>query len=194
MKDLPDRLRDALAGRAPTVRPEWTAVPAAVLVPLLNDDGDWHVLFTRRTVTVESHRGQVSFPGGRLEPGEAATDGALRETKEELGIEPDDVDVLGPMDSLLTVTQYQVTPIVGRVPWPYLLHPHPKEVARVFHVPLSWLGDPANLESRAREPLRPGPAIPVYYFRPYEGEVIWGATARITLDLLTLVGLRAAGP
>ena len=94
------------------------------------------------------------------------------------------------MDSLLTVTQYAITPIVGILPWPYPLEPHAKEVASAFHVPLAWLANPAHLETRSRDPLGPGPSVPVYYFRPFAGEVIWGATARITLDLLGLLGLR----
>ncbi len=190
MTDLPARLRKVLAGRAPGVKPEWTAVPAAVLVPLLEDAGEWAVLYTRRTESVDSHRGQVSFPGGRLEIGESPAIGALREAHEELGIRPEDVTLLGQMDSLLTVTQYAVTPIVGTLPWPYHLEPHSVEVANVFHVPLAWLADPTNLETRLHEPQGPGPSVPVYYFRPFAGEVIWGATARITLDLLTLLGAR----
>lgn len=192
MTSLPERLREALAARAPGVTTEWTAVPAAVLVPLIQDEGEWGVLYTRRTESVETHRGQVSFPGGRLEAGEPPAAGALREAEEELGIRPEDVTVVGQMDSLLTVTQYAVTPIIATLPWPYTFHPHPVEVASVFHVPLTWLADPANLETRRRDSLGPGPSIPVYFFQPFLGEVIWGATARITLDLLTLLGMRTA--
>lgn len=192
MTGLPERLREALAARAPGVTPERPAVPAAVLVPLVQDAGEWGVLYTRRTESVETHRGQVSFPGGRLEAGESPAAGALREAEEELGIRPEDVRVVGQMDSLLTVTQYAVTPIVATLPWPYPFHPHPVEVASVFRVPLSWLADPANLETRLRDPLVPGPAIPVFFFQPFLGEVIWGATARITIDLLALLGMRTA--
>jgi len=192
MTDLPERLREALAARVPGVTAEWTAVPAAVLVPLIRAAGEWGVLYTRRTESVETHRGQVSFPGGRLESGEPPAAGALREAEEELGIRPEDVTVVGQMDSLLTVTQYAVTPIVATLPWPYTFRPHPAEVASVFHVPLAWLADPAHLETRRREPFGLGPSVPVNYFEPYLGEVIWGVTARITLDLLTLLGMRTA--
>ncbi|HSB90424.1 MAG TPA: CoA pyrophosphatase [Anaerolineales bacterium] len=192
MRDLPARLRSILAAHVPAVKPEWTAVPAAVLVALLESSGAWALLYTRRTESVDTHRGQVSFPGGRLEPGETPVAAALREAHEELGIRPDDVSLLGQLDSLLTVTQYEITPVVATLPWPYRFDPHPLEVASVFHVPVTWLADPANLETRLRDPLGPGPATPVYYFKPYEGEVIWGATARITLDLLNLLGMGAA--
>lgn len=170
---------------------EWEAIPAAVLVPLYQDADRWHVLFTRRTESVDSHRGQVSFPGGRIEADDAGPEGAaLREAQEEIGLSPDAVEVLGTLDSLLTVTQFLVTPVVGVVPWPYTFELNGEEVATVFGVDLEWLADPANVEVRQRQPLAPGPAVPVYYFRPYMGEVIWGATARITLDLLDALGRR----
>ncbi len=187
--DLPEKVGRLLAARVLVLKPEWPAIPAAVLVPLIRTESEWEVLYTRRTHSVETHRGQVSFPGGRLEPGETAVEAALREAEEELGIRPRDVKVLGQMDSLLTVTQYEVSPVVATIPWPYRLTPHPDEVAAFFHVRLGWLSDPANLEQRLREPLGESPPVPVYYFRPYQGEIIWGATARITLDLLEVLGL-----
>ena len=189
--DPVQRLRDVLADRPPKVVTEWAARPAAVLVPLLQEDGEWHLLLTLRTDSVETHRGQVSFPGGGMEPDDAdPVAAALREAHEEIGLLPGDVQVLGRMDSLMTVTQYRITPVVGIIPWPYPLRPHPSEVAAVFHVPLAWLADPANLETHFREPLAGGPAVPVFSYRPYQGHTLWGASARITLDLLRLAGLR----
>lgn len=91
----------------------------------------------------------------------------------------------------MTVTQFLVTPIVGVIPWPYALRPDPVEVAGVFHVPLEWLADEAHLEIRLRDPLAGGPPVPVSFYRPYQGHTIWGATARITLELLRLLGLRS---
>jgi 8-oxo-dGTP pyrophosphatase MutT (NUDIX family) len=189
--DLPERLAATLRTRTPGVGPEWSARPAAVLVPLILDDGRWHLLFTRRTENVESHRGQVSFPGGRIEPDDAdPVAAALRETHEEIGVKPEDVHVLGQLDSLLTVTQYLITPVVGVMPWPYPLRPDPTEVAAVFRIPLDWLADPAHLELRTRPAIAGGPDVPVYSYVPFEGNVLWGASARITLDLLDLLGLR----
>ncbi len=188
--DLVQRLRAALADRPPAVVTEWEARPAAVLVPLLEEGEEWHLLFTLRTDNVETHRGQVSFPGGGLEPGDAdPVAAALREAHEEIGLLPNDVQVLGRMDSLMTVTQYLITPVIGIIPWPYPVQPHPNEVAAVFHIPLAWLADPANLETRYRQPMAGGPAVPVHTYRVYQGHTLWGASARITLDLLRLAGL-----
>jgi 8-oxo-dGTP pyrophosphatase MutT (NUDIX family) len=190
--DLPARLREALAARPLTVEVEWSARPAAVLVPLYRSDGQWNALFTRRTESVDSHRGQVSFPGGRIEPGDAGpAEAALRETEEEIGLRAADVEILGQLSPLLTVTQFLISPVVGRFRWPYPLRVNRREVASAFGVPLAWLADPDNLEMRERAPLAGGPPVPVYYFRPYQGELVWGATARITLNLLGL--MREAG-
>ena len=157
-------------------------------MPLYQEAGRWHVLFTLRTQTVDAHRGQVSFPGGRIEPGDLGPEqAALREAEEEIGIRPQDVRLLGRLDTLLTVTQFRVDPVVGVIPWPYPLSVNSREVALTFGVPLDWLADPLNVEEHARL-LRPeGPEVPVYFFKPYQGQVIWGATARITLSLLELV-------
>jgi len=191
MVDLPSRLKQNLAERPKRIRAEWEAIPAAVLVPLYQEEGRWHILFTRRTESVESHRGQVSFPGGRIEAEDAGPEhAALRETQEEIGLSPEKVEVLGTLDALMTVTQFLVTPVVGVIPWPCEFELNNVEVASVFGVDLDWLADPTNHEVRQREPLVPGPSVPVYYFRPYMHEVIWGATARITLDLLDALGRR----
>ena len=189
MTDLFDHLRQNLQKHSPQVRAEWDARPAAVLIPIYQDEyGEWHVLYTRRTDELEEHRGQVSFPGGLIEDGDGgAQQAALRETFEEIGIQPEDVEILGALDSLLTVTQFQIAPIVGRIPWPYEFNLNTREVAKVFSVPISWLSDPENLEIQYRQAVVPGRDIPVYYFRPYLGETIWGATARITLNLLERV-------
>jgi 8-oxo-dGTP pyrophosphatase MutT (NUDIX family) len=181
-----------LADRTLTVEAEWQARPAAVLIPLYQTNGAWHALLTRRTETVDSHRGQVAFPGGQIEPGDPGpAEAALRETEEEIGLRSGDVEILGQLSPLLTVTQFLISPVVGLFRWPYPLRVNQREVASAFGVPLNWLADPANLEIRERKPLAAGPSIPVYYFKPYQGEVIWGATARITLNLLEL--MREAG-
>ncbi len=186
--NLPARLQASLLRREPRLRAEWDAQPAAVLVPLYAQEDAWHVLFTLRTETVEVHRGQVSFPGGRIESTrESPVQAALREAEEELGIQPQDVRVLGRLDPLLTVTQFRVEPVVGAIPWPYPLRLNRNEVALAFGVPLVWLLDPANLEVQPHENPAAERPVPVYFFRPYEGHVIWGATARITVNLLELL-------
>ncbi len=188
MGDLRAHLRKCLIKQQPRIHTEWEARPAAVLLPLYQDRDIWHLLFTRRTEYVESHRGQVSFPGGVIDAeDENPTQAALREMQEEVGIRPDDVEVLGMLDPLLTTTQYAIIPIVGTFPWPYELHLNRDEVAGTFGVSLEWLADRDNLEVRQRDYPISGGSIPVYYFKPYQGEIIWGATARLTLNLLSLL-------
>ncbi len=184
MDNLPEFLRERLAERPPVIRPEWEVRPAAVLVPLYLDGGEWHVLFTQRTDMVETHKGQVSFPGGGVDPGDTSrVETALREAEEEIGLRREDVTVLGQLDELLTVTQYHITPIVGLFPWPYPFVLSTAELSEVFGAPLAWLADPANLEIRMREPIVPGRKIPVYFLH-YQGYTIWGATARMLLNLI----------
>ncbi len=188
IEDLPSRLRLALTARTPQVVNEWEARPAAVLVPLFQHEGAWRLLFTRRTQTVDSHPGQVSFPGGAIERSDGTpAAAALREAEEEIGLPPETVKVLGQLNPLITVTQFIVTPVVAEIPWPFAITNSPSEVASTFHVPLSFLQDPNNLETQQREPLIPGRPVDVYYFRPYQDQVIWGVTARITVDLLKLI-------
>jgi 8-oxo-dGTP pyrophosphatase MutT (NUDIX family) len=188
MSDLRTGLERSLAELDSHVETEWDATPAAVLLPLYQDDGDWNLLFTRRTDSVDVHAGQISFPGGRLEDSDdTAVAAALREAHEEVGLDPADVEMLGQLNPLLTVTQFLVTPVVGVIPWPYPLVTNPAEVARTFGVPIKWLADPNNLEVRERQPLIPGRKIPVYYFKEIKGETIWGVTARITVDFLKIL-------
>jgi 8-oxo-dGTP pyrophosphatase MutT (NUDIX family) len=184
VNDLPDFLRQRLAERAPVIRTEWDARPAAVLVPLYLADGEWHVLFTLRTHLVETHKGQVSFPGGRVDPADTSRENtALREAEEEIGLRREDVTVLGQLDTLLTVTQYHITPIVGLFRWPYPFVLSTAELSEVFGAPLAWLANPDNLEIQEREPMAPGRKIPVFYLH-YQGYTIWGATARMLLNLI----------
>ncbi len=160
--------------------------PAAVLVALYFDDGQWHALFTRRAERIEPHSGQVSFPGGLIESDDTSPEqAALREAKEEVGIRPQDVDILGRLKPTWTITRFLVTPIVGTIPWPYQLHLNQSEVARAFGVPLRWLCDPGNLEMRKFRLTRFGPSFDVHYFKPFSNEVIWGATGRIVVSLVS---------
>jgi 8-oxo-dGTP pyrophosphatase MutT (NUDIX family) len=162
---------------------------AAVLAPLVWFNHQWSLLFTRRTETVNNHKGQVSFPGGAAEPEDRSPeDTALREAYEEIGLRPEDVLVYGRLASRPTVSSFLVTPVVGRVRWPVELYISPHEVGRVFTIPLDWLADPANREERPRT-LPTGRTIDVIYYQIYDDELLWGATARITLDLLKALHL-----
>jgi 8-oxo-dGTP pyrophosphatase MutT (NUDIX family) len=186
MTNFAHTLHARLAARLSGVNAEWEARPAAVLIPLFHDAGQWHVLLTERTHLMEDHKGQVAFPGGRAETHDAdRVDTALREAEEEVGLKREHVTVLGQIDELLTVSQYRITPVVGVFPWPYAFTLSKTELSEVFTVPLRWLAEPANLEVRQREPPIPGRPIAVYYFR-YPGHTIWGVTARIILNLLDI--------
>ena len=158
---------------------------AAVLVPLASVDGEWHLLYTRRTDRVESHKGQVSFPGGACDEGETTPEQtALREAHEEVGILPQDVRVLGRLTNMITITHFRVTPVVGVVPWPYVFRVGNDEVARVFTIPLAWLAEPRN---RWEFPF-PERKRALIAYHPYDGELLWGATARMTVDFLSMLG------
>jgi 8-oxo-dGTP pyrophosphatase MutT (NUDIX family) len=164
--------------------------PAAVLIPLLQIEDEWHVLFIRRTVGNMDHSGQVAFPGGRRDPEDTSVKmTALREANEEIGLHPQDVQVLGRLPGFLTISNYRVTPIVGMIPWPYCLKPSPDEVAKVFSIPLSWLSNPANRFDEYRTLPEPYSPIPVTYFKPHQNEVLWGVSAEFTLSLLSALGL-----
>lgn len=160
---------------------------AAVLVPLVWHDDEWHLLFTRRTDTVESHKGQVSFPGGACDEGETTPEQtALREADEEIGLNPSDVKVLGRLANMITITYFRVTPVVGVIKWPAVFRVGEHEVARVFTIPLGWLANPSN----RWEFTRPGTTRSLIAYHPYDGELLWGATARMTVDFLNVLGLQ----
>ncbi len=165
----------------PALRPKGKLVPAAVLVPVVLHDRGFAVLLTRRTAHLHAHAGQISFPGGRLETADAHEEAAaLRETAEEIGLLPDQVEVIGRLDTYVTRTGFEVTPIVGLVSPPIVLRPDPFEVAEVFEVPLDFLIDPRNRERRAREfeGVRRE-----FWAIPYGEYVIWGATAGMVVNL-----------
>jgi len=155
--------------------------PAAVLVPVVNRESGLTVLFTRRASHLNDHAGQISFPGGRSEPGDAgAAETALREAAEEIGLVAARVEVLGKLPEYVTVTGYRVTPVVGLVTPPLDLRLDEFEVAEAFEVPLEFLLDPANQlrngivhEGRERH----------YYAIPYRQYYIWGATAGMLMNL-----------
>jgi 8-oxo-dGTP pyrophosphatase MutT (NUDIX family) len=188
MDEFTLRLQQKLQSQGARIHSESEARLAAVLIPLYSENGSWHVLYTKRTDEVEEHRGQVSFPGGIIESNDINYESAaLRETDEEIGIDPGHVTLLGKLDAMLTITDFQIVPVVGVIPWPYELTLNSTEVDHVFGVPISWLAEPANLESHSLKSPDSERQIPVYTFKPYQGEIIWGATARITRSLLKLI-------
>jgi 8-oxo-dGTP pyrophosphatase MutT (NUDIX family) len=153
---------------------------AAVLIPVVLHE-ELTVLFTQRTAHLKSHAGQVSFPGGRAEPGDASAEyTALREAEEEIGLPRERVEVLGRLPEYRTRTGFRVTPVIGVVAPPLELAPDPREVESVFEVPLAFLLEERNRERRTREfqGLQVG-----YYVYEYQGHVIWGATAGMLVNL-----------
>lgn len=153
---------------------------AAVLVPV-TDRADPGIILTQRTDTLRRHAGQVAFPGGRIDPGDASPiAAALREAEEEIALPPSAVTIIGTTDLYRTVTGYDVVPVIGVVPPDLTLTPSEAEVADVFEVPLAFLFDPANhvRVSRMWEGIERH-----YYEIPWQGRRIWGATAAMIVNL-----------
>ena len=165
--------------------PETALTPAAVLVPIVVRESGMTILLTQRTAHLRDHAGQVSFPGGRCEPGDAtpvAT--ALREAHEEVGIDSQQVEVLGCLPDYLTSTGFRVTPVVGFVTPPLNLRLDDFEVAEVFEPPLEFLLDAANHQ---RHKVEYRGALREYWAMPWKDYYIWGATAGMLVSLHSLL-------
>ncbi|NQS92133.1 MAG: CoA pyrophosphatase [Chloroflexi bacterium] len=166
--------------------------PAAVLIPLVQEDGIWKLLFIKRTQHEnDPHSGQIAFPGGRMEKDDPSLlTTALREAGEEIGLLPEDVEVLGQACPITTVTDYKIRPIVGILPWPYPLVLSPEEVEKTFLIPIDWLADPDHRQTRSWQARTiSGKKLPVIFFNEYNGEILWGVTAQIVSDFLELIEL-----
>jgi 8-oxo-dGTP pyrophosphatase MutT (NUDIX family) len=189
-----EAIRAALGARVPGVAPVDDIAPehrprggfarAAVLVALHEKGGTPHVLLTRRTRHLRRHAGQISFPGGRLDPEEDHLSAALREAREEIGLEPDRAEVLGRLSETLVLTSaFRLTPWVASVPYPYPYVAAPHEVEEILHVPLARLLEPGVHRAERREAY--GMLMDVHYFTLGD-ETIWGATARILSELVAV--------
>ena len=199
MPDLDDlsaeEIRQRLHAQADTtydVPPELLSADAreaAVLVPFLRIEDAWHILYIRRAnYPGDRHSGQVAFAGGKRDDVDddlLAT--ALREAREEVGIVADDVDVLGYINHHHTISEFQVRPYVGVMPWPYQLTLDDVEVARAFTMPLNWLAQASNYRTEERQHPDSKRPWPVVYYDLYNGEMLWGATARMTLSLIDVL-------
>lgn len=208
------QVMEAVGGPVPAVGSEVpppllsaSGAPSAVLVALFEEGGDARVVLTRRAGHLRSHRHEVSFPGGRLEPGEAPEQGAGREAAEEVGLDPAALRIVGRLSPLVTVSSMSlIVPVVAVLAERPALAPNPAEVARAFDVSLAELAD-RGVFREERWPIRspgvvPGHAAtrlaaseadsyPVWFFE-LAGETIWGATARVLVELLTRVLVRGA--
>ncbi len=163
-----------------------TLVRSAVLVPLFLKDGELHLLLCRRTDLVLTHKRQISFPGGAVDPedsDELAT--ALREAQEEVGLQPGDVRVLGLLSDTETITGFRITPVVGIIPYPYPFQMSPREVEELLLVPFQVFSHPTD-HRRERFEFE-GRSYETDFYRHQE-QIIWGATARIARELAELTG------
>ena len=159
--------------------------PAAVTLLLYPKDGEYCILLNKRTDTVDDHKGEISFPGGRKDPEDKTLlDTALRETHEEMGISPGDVDILGEIDDVPTNTSYLISTFVGTIPYPYKFAPSEAEVAEVLEVPISTLMDHDSARDEVR--VRDGELVNSVSYS-YDGHLIFGATARILSRFLELL-------
>ncbi len=184
--DARSRLHSPPARRLPARE----ARHAAVLVPLYVDAGELWTVLTRRAETLPHHKGQIAFPGGGRETGEDAWGAALREASEELGIAPSVVLRLGELDECETPSGFRIIPCVGAVPHSLPTHPNPEEIAEVFAVPLTALGNPTMVEERRVLLDGHERTLRIYHLG---GRQIWGLTARILQNLLERLGLPTAG-
>lgn len=164
--------------------------PAAVLFPIVQHATGLTVLLTQRTAHLKDHAGQISFPGGRVEPADRSPlDTALRETEEEIGLARSHVEPLGYLPEYRTGTGFAVTPVLALVQPPFELQLDPFEVAEAFEVPLAFLLDPANHQQHS---LHYRGALRNYYAMPWGAYFIWGATAGMIRSLCARMGLLPA--
>jgi len=175
-----DVLKQRLSAFQPSSLDGTERMKASVLIPILLKDGETSVLLTRRTETVKYHKGEISFPGGMYEEGDGdALTTAVRESMEEIGLKPGDVEIVGRLNDMNTFTGFVITPFVGIIPFPYDFTLSQGEVRYLIYLPLSYLLtadykiEPAEFKGKNRQ-------APAIY---YEGERIWGATCRMLLQL-----------
>ena len=189
--DLPGRAIESRFGPPPHDGRHYADPPpdarnAAVLVLLYPQEGSWHIPFTLRPTSLPDHGGQISLPGGAIEPGETALEAAIREFHEELGAEGLPIDILGSLSPLyVTASNFHVRPWVGVAPRQPRLVANPAEVAEIIEVPLPHLLDPCNLGSHRRHSNGRSYTAPHFC---WESHRIWGATCLILGELVTVLG------
>jgi 8-oxo-dGTP pyrophosphatase MutT (NUDIX family) len=184
-KDFIDQIRKMLSSRQRRVIEHPPFSHAAVLVPLFKKGGNCHLLFTKRSEEVKYHKGEISFPGGVVDEEDSELiSTALREAFEEIGLKENDVQIIGVLDDIVTITEFIVTPIIGLFPFPYPFKVSEAEIAELIEVPLSFLLDEECFSER--EILRGGRNEVVFAYQ-YGKHIIWGATARILQQFLDLI-------
>ena len=180
MKAMISSLKRKLAAFNPLSLPSDLRVRASVLIPIMLNGDDVRILLTKRTAAVKYHKGEVSFPGGMYEEDDGETvRTAIRECDEEIGVRPDDVEIVGRLDDTETFTGFVITPYVGLIPYPYAFTLNPYEVHHLICLPFRRLMDCEPEAETGEHEGRPVPTPVIYY----EGERIWGATCRLLLQL-----------
>jgi 8-oxo-dGTP pyrophosphatase MutT (NUDIX family) len=181
-----ENLRQIFASRPKKIIRSQKLSKAAVLIPLFCRDNEYHILFTRRSQNVMHHKGQISFPGGKPHPSDSSPqETAIRESWEEIGVNPADIEIIGELDDTAThASHFSITPFVGLIPYPYKFTINPAEIDEIFDVPLLALMNKANVIEK--QVIEDGEPTTVYFYE-YQHWVIWGATARILKQLLDLI-------
>lgn len=187
------QVAEVLTRREPTTINDPALVPAAVLLPLFDKDDEPHLLFTKRTQTVATHKGQISFPGGARDLEDASLEfTALRETFEEVGVRSQDIEVLGRLDDILThSSNFVVSPFVAAIPYPYEFNVCQAETEYLLEVPVSALLERSCFTEDAI--VKNGVVQPAYFYQ-YQDHLIWGATARILNQFLHSVFVHSGEP
>ena len=179
------KLRQALSQRQKQHIVNANLVRSAVIIPVYDKQGEDYILFTKRAQEVKDHKGQISFPGGVFqEEDETLSNTALRESAEEIGLMPGDVEILGELDDFVTqASNYIISPYVGLIPWPYQFKVNEEEIDEIIEVPISALLDMGRLRQETR--IIDDEEVTSFFYH-YQGKVIWGATARILHQFLDI--------
>jgi len=179
------KLRQALSQRQKQHIVNANLVRSAVTIPVYDKQGQYYILFTKRTQEVKDHKGQISFPGGVYqEEDETLVNTALREATEEIGLMPGDVEILGELDDFVTqASNYIISPYVGLIPWPYQFKVNEEEIDEIIEIPISELLDMGRLRQETR--IIDDEEVTSFFYH-YQGKVIWGATARILHQFLDI--------
>ncbi len=184
-----ERIKTILLAHSRQSLPLDGLIPAAVTVPVFLKEGEWNLILTRRTQNLRYHKGEIAFPGGAADEGDASLlETALRETEEEVGIQRKDITLLGELDDIRTMSSFRISPYVVTFPYPYPFRVCQAEIDEMLEIPLARLQYEARCEERVAE--YAGQRGKVYYYY-YRSIVIWGATAKILKQLLDLIDFRA---
>ncbi|MBW2057675.1 MAG: CoA pyrophosphatase [Deltaproteobacteria bacterium] len=184
-ESLEEKIRAVLAARERKRISKNRLIPAAVLLPLFKKAGEPYVLLTKRTEKVKAHKGEISFPGGVYDRADRSLEEtALRESFEEIGLKRSDVEILGCLDDVETMTRYLIRPYVGIFPYPYTFVVNGEEIEEMIEVPLRSILRKGAFETRS---LRSGTGRQTIYSYRFGRHLIWGATARILKQLVDLI-------